>query len=912
MNVTDVLLDILVVLLAAKVAAELAERARVPAVVGEILAGLVIGPSVLHLVGGDEVLRVLGELGVILLLLGVGLEMDIAELGAVGRASLLVACAGVAAPFALGYGAAVGLGESGTTALFIGAALTATSVGVTARVFGDLRALATVEARTVLGAAVADDVIGLVILTVVVRIASKGSVSVASVVGVVALAVAFLGVTAAAGIRLAPPLFDLVHRVSRSAGTLVAVALAFTLAFSELASAAKLAPIVGAFVAGLSLARSRQAERIRRELAPVGHLFIPVFFLQIGIDARVEQFAHPKVLALAGLLLVAAVVGKLVSPIGARGAPGDKALIGLGMLPRGEVGLIFATLGLHGGILGQDLYAALLLVILATTLVTPSLLRWRLNRIRAESRRTAGASVAPEGGWLRTADDVVDLVTQPPDHAALHVALRAALLAGEARPGARLLEWVGTLGDVPLRWDEEATRELLNVLERGPVRSWRFLELSGVLERALPELAESLRRKRTDPFELDPTRAMRWELLEGLRDLCAGDERAAAEYAALAKPDRLLLAALVIDATADEELSTAVSTARRLVHRFGLGAADEEDIAFLVGERGLLRAVAARPDALGEEPVLQLATHLGSPERARALYLLTLASGDLDQWQRQRVEALHELVQEVLAHEDLTGRESANVVERRRIEAMRQTEGDPAAAVRIRTAPRAYLLSQAPADVARQAALLDPMPRRKTVAVAVTPAGQPRRWLVDMAARDQPWLLATVTGALTALGVTVDRAVAATWPDGGVIEAFEVESDAAPDPTALAREVERGFSAPLSSPPLPGAEVTFDEGSPWYTICRVGAEDRPGLLHALAVAFAAAGADVHSATVQTIDGRALDRFELTDRNGRRLDERTRAAIAGSIREGVHRRRWRANKPATRSKQAAHGPETRVL
>src|SRR5205823_11275022 len=152
------------------------------------------------------------------------------------------------------------------------------------------------------------------------------------------------------------------------------------------------------------------------------------------------------------------------------------------------------------------------------------------------------------------------------------------------------LEWVGTLGDVPLRWDEEATRELLNVLERGTVRSWRFLELSGVLERALPELAESLRRKRTDPFELDPTRAMRWELLEGLRDLCAGDERAAAEYAALAKPDRLLLAALVIDATADEELSTAVSTARRLVHRFGLGAADEEDIAFLVGERGLLRA----------------------------------------------------------------------------------------------------------------------------------------------------------------------------------------------------------------------------------------------------------------------------------------------------------------------------------
>src|SRR5205814_418043 len=213
-NVTDVLLDILVVLLAAKVAAELAERAHLPAVVGEILAGIAVGPSVLHLVGGDDVLRVLGELGVILLLLEVGMEMDLAELGAVGRASLLVAAAGVVAPFALGYVAASALGEGGNTALYVGAALTATSVGVTARVFGDLRALATVEARTVLGAAVADDVIGLVILTVVVRIASKGSVSIASVVGVVALAVGFLAVTAAAGTRLAPPLFDLVHRVS--------------------------------------------------------------------------------------------------------------------------------------------------------------------------------------------------------------------------------------------------------------------------------------------------------------------------------------------------------------------------------------------------------------------------------------------------------------------------------------------------------------------------------------------------------------------------------------------------------------------------------------------------------------------------------------------------------------------------
>src|SRR5204863_754125 len=187
---------------------------------------------------------------------------------------LAVAGRRVAVPLVAGWGAAVGIGMSSQEALFVGAALTATSVGITARVFADLRALASVEARTVLGAAVADDVIGLVILTVVVRVVSKGTVSVVSVAGIAGLAVAFLAVTVAGGIRVAPPLFDVLHRLSRSPGTLVAVALAFTLGVSELASAAKLAPIVGAFVAGLALARSHQAGRIRRELAPVGHLFL--------------------------------------------------------------------------------------------------------------------------------------------------------------------------------------------------------------------------------------------------------------------------------------------------------------------------------------------------------------------------------------------------------------------------------------------------------------------------------------------------------------------------------------------------------------------------------------------------------------------------------------------------------------
>ena len=641
--------------------------------------------------------------------------------------------------------------------------------------------------------------IGLVILTVVVRVVSKGTVSVVSVAGIAGLAVAFLAVTVAGGIRVAPPLFDVLHRLSRSPGTLVAVALAFTLGVSELASAAKLAPIVGAFVAGLALARSRQAGRIRRELAPVGHLFIPVFFLQIGIDARVEQFIHPDVLALAGLLLAAAVVGKLFSPIGALGAPGDKILIGLGMLPRGEVGLIFATLGLQSGVLGQNLYAALLLVVLVTTLVTPPLLRWRLSRIRGRRHGVAAGAARPDGGWLQVLDGTVDVAAEPPPHVALHVALQAALLLGDARPGTRLLDWLSSLGEAPLRWDRAATSELLAVLDRGTVRSWRFLELSGMLDRALPELAESLRRRRVDPFELDPTQAVRWEVLERLKDLRESDPEARQAWAVLEHADRPLLGALVIDATGDEEPDRAVATARRL------------------GEvqRGLFSAMAARRDALEEEQVLQLAVHLATPERARALYLLSLALSDLDGWHRQQLDELHGLVQEALAQPELTSREARNVVERRRTDAMRLAGGDTPAAARIEAAPRGFLLWQPPEDLARQATMLEPLPPKGAARVRVTDLPEPGRWKVDVGSRDQSGLLATVTGALAACGLVVVRAGAATWGDGGAVDTFVVSAGSKPGASVLcpaspsgARPKGRaGSGAPSPPAPRPRSSV---------------------------------------------------------------------------------------------------------
>jgi Kef-type K+ transport system membrane component KefB len=913
-NVEGVLVDILVVLIAAKVAAEVAERVGVPAVVGEILAGLLIGPSVLGLVGEDDVLRVLGELGVILLLLEVGLQMDLAELGAVGRASMLVATVGVAAPFALGFAVASGFGHTGNTALFVGAALTATSVGITARVFGDLRALTSTEARTVLGAAVADDVMGLVILTVVVRLVTEGSVSIVTVLAIVGIAIAFLVAGGILGVRLTPRLFQLVHRVSRSAGTMVALALAFALAFAELATIAKLAPVVGAFVAGLSLARSTHAERIRRELTPVGHLFIPVFFLQIGIDADIGAFAEPKVLGLAAALFAVASIGKLAASFGAVGSPGDRTLIGLGMLPRGEVGLIFAAIGLREGILGETLYAALLLVVLATTLVTPPLLRWRLQHVRRARRLATSASArAPEGGWLRTRDGVVDVAGEPPPHLALHVALQAALLAANARPGPRLLDWLSTHADEPLHWDKVATRELFEVLRRGDVRSWRFLEASGLLERALPELADALHRRRANAFELDPTHALRWELVDRLRDL-ERDLIFAREHERLAHPEWLLLAALIIDVAGED--GSSIEATRRLVQRLDLGAEAEQEVVLLVADSALLLAAARRPDGHDETSVLQLAAHLERPERARALYLLSVALGNLEPHERQRLDELSAIVQSALAHTELTGLDARNVAERHRAEATRLVGAGTAAAERIADAPRGYLLAQASDDIARHAALLEPLPHRGHARVAVSPinGSMGDGWRVDVASRDQPGLLAAVTGVLFDAQLGVVDAVIATWADRGAVESFVVCSAAKPEESSLQRAIEGALGRPMLSPPVQHIELRFDDdGSPWYTLCEVTGIDQPGLLHRLAVGFSAAGAEVHSARVATTGGRVTDRFELTDRRGDKLTEPVKQKIRAALSAGVvARRSWfsrGANKVATFPKHTGDRAET---
>lgn len=897
MDITEILRDILVVLVAAKLAAEVAERVGVPPVIGEILAGILVGPSLLGLVGsGDEVLRTLGEIGVILLLLEVGMEMNLGELGRVGRASLLVATVGVVAPMVLGVAAMQLLGHDINTSLFIGAALTATSVGITARVFGDLRALATTEARVVLGAAVADDVMGLVVLTVVVRLVTEGSVSVLSVLGIVGIALAFLLVSATAGLRVAPLLFGAIERVSRSTGTMIAIALAFTLAFAELASLARLAPIVGAFVAGLALGRSRQRERIGRELAPVGHLFIPVFFLQIGIDVDVSSFVDVGVLMTAAVLLIVATVGKLLSPLGAAGTPGDRWLIGFGMLPRGEVGLIFATIGLQSGLLQSDLYAALLLVILITTLVTPQLLKMRYAALRNEVRSNVPgpATQMPAGGWLRVDEGEVQLAAIPPPHLALPVALDAAVLVGSAQPSSGLLDWLSEVRKPSTQWDRRSNQSLLRVVQTGNARSWRFLETVGVLDQVLPELAETIRTRLADPFQLDPMNTHRWALTEELRGVVESRSDLALEYRKLAHPEWLLLAALLVEGLEANE--SPVATARRIIRRLDLGARAEQEIAGLIEDRDLLWAAAMRSDGLSEESVLQLASHLDTPERARALFLLSVARGtDRESWERERLRELHALIQEALAHTELTGLDARNLVGRRKAEAMRLVPQSSDLIARIERAPREYVLRQDSTAIARQVRLLEPLPAASEARVMITTQGDGSGRWVDVAARDRPGLLAAVTGVLSRFGIDVSEALVATWPDGAALESFLVSGQySLPDVDHLVRQIEKSLDISITADPLPEAIVAFDDqSSPWHTLCAIRAPDRPGLLHALAAALAAAGIDVQAARVTTEAGLALGRFEVTNRLGSKLraadKERIQTLVAAG---GATRRRRR--------------------
>lgn len=393
------LLTVAAMLVAGKLLGEGAERLGLPSVLGELVAGVLLGASVLGVVpaAGEpsaEMLRVLAELGVILLLFEVGLETDLREMSKVGGAALAVACVGVVVPFALGYSYWAWLphpvtsdgGDLQTVAIFVGATLTATSVGITARVLGDLGRMDTPEARIILGAAVIDDIIGLVILSVVSGIAAGGTVSVAGIGTTFAVAIGFLVAAVMLGNLVIPRVADRLLRM-RVRGMVVAVSIAFALALAALAAQVGSALIIGAFAAGLILRGTRHHETVEHQVQPVAALLAPIFFVNVGAaaDLRLLDPTRPGaggILLVAGALTLIAIGGKLVAGWGAPWARFDRLTVGTGMVPRGEVGLIFADVGRKAGLLSDTTFSIVLLMVMATTFIAPVALKLIFARVR--------------------------------------------------------------------------------------------------------------------------------------------------------------------------------------------------------------------------------------------------------------------------------------------------------------------------------------------------------------------------------------------------------------------------------------------------------------------------------------------------------------------------------------------------
>ena len=399
--VAPVVAALALILVVAKLGGDLASRIGQPAVLGELVAGVVLGNlgllgyDGLAFISHDTMIDMLARLGVLLLLFEVGLESTVGQMMRVGLSSFLVAILGVVAPFALGWlvGAWL-LPDAGVYVhAFLGATLCATSVGITARVLQDLGQSQTHEARIILGAAVVDDVLGLVVLSVVAGIItaadSGGTLSYAAVGWILLKATIFLVGSLALGTWVSPRLFQVASKL-RARGVLLGLGLSFCFVLAWLSNVLGLAPIVGAFAAGLILEDLHYRDFVSRGELPLSELvrpitvfLAPVFFVLMGMKTEIGAFVQPGVLTLTLILTIAAIIGKQVCGLGVIGQGVDRLSVGIGMIPRGEVGLIFASVGaslvLEGErVIGSTTYSAVVIMVIVTTLVTPPLLKWML------------------------------------------------------------------------------------------------------------------------------------------------------------------------------------------------------------------------------------------------------------------------------------------------------------------------------------------------------------------------------------------------------------------------------------------------------------------------------------------------------------------------------------------------------
>ncbi|HTL88708.1 MAG TPA: cation:proton antiporter [Leptolyngbya sp.] len=412
---TGVLLSLVVIYVASKFGSELSKRLDLPPVLGELVAGVIVGVSALHLLmfpeGGaqasdslvmtvlqsienlspetltsifqsqSEAISILAELGVIVLLFEIGLESDLRQLKEVGYQAAVVACVGVAAPFAAGtYGLMWLFHVPAIPAIFAGAALTATSIGITSKVLSELGQLKSKEGQIIVGAAVIDDVLGILVLAVVASLAKTGEVDIGNVIYLILSATVFLIGSIVLG-NFFNKSFVFSAQKLKTRGNIVIPALTFAFFMAFLGNAIHLEAILGAFAAGLVLDESDQRNQLDEQIKPIADILVPIFFVTVGARADLSVL-NPIVpenrpgLVIAGFLMVVAILGKVVTGWVITGQPGiNRLAIGIGMIPRGEVGLVFAGIGSASGALSKPLEAAIIIMVILTTFLAPPFLR---------------------------------------------------------------------------------------------------------------------------------------------------------------------------------------------------------------------------------------------------------------------------------------------------------------------------------------------------------------------------------------------------------------------------------------------------------------------------------------------------------------------------------------------------------
>ncbi|AFZ12515.1 sodium/proton antiporter NhaS3, CPA2 family [Crinalium epipsammum PCC 9333] len=417
---TGVLLSLVVIYLASKIGAEIAKRLDFPPVLGELVAGVIVGVSALHLIifpesglsasdsgvmmvmqwinhlspaaltsvfeTKSEVISVLAELGVIILLFEIGLESDLRQLKEVGYQATVVACVGVAVPFAAGTAGLMTIFHvAAIPAIFAGAALTATSIGITSKVLSELGQLKSKEGQIIVGAAVIDDVLGIIVLAVVASLAKTGEIDVANVIYLIVSATAFLiGAILLGGIFNHS--FVVIVEKFKTRGNVIIPAFIFAFFMAFIGSAIHLEAILGAFAAGLVLDETDARDELDELVKPIADIFVPIFFVTVGARADLGVL-NPTVpenragLFIATFLMVVAILGKVVTGWAVFGQPGiNRLAVGVGMIPRGEVGLVFAGIGSASGVLDKPLEVSIIIMVILTTFLAPPLLRIVFNQ----------------------------------------------------------------------------------------------------------------------------------------------------------------------------------------------------------------------------------------------------------------------------------------------------------------------------------------------------------------------------------------------------------------------------------------------------------------------------------------------------------------------------------------------------